>query len=595
MKIERAEERPVEPGSTTIDPEQRPSQWLPMRFEPRDQVAILTLLVMPVVVLALLRVSPYFRLNNGDPFIYIGYANDFVGHVERFGYTYHSVRFGLIFPLRLSLAFGPVWGYFILRYVLYLVAIVPMYIVLRRYGRRLALFGPVLFVANPVSAEAILTTHPDTIVVPCFAALLCLLVLAIRTRGWRAATIGLVAGLVAGIGMNANIFFAPLLGVAMLVVCIVLLTDRRIVDMLRIGASYVVGVGGVCVAGMLAYKHLFGDADIYQTTINQGRNLQNTSTFRSPSYVWLETRRYTYAPLIAGLLGATVLWQRRRERYPDRSERFVIVGVFVAALAVFFVHEFVFDGNSIETSYYYSYLIGPTCVVVASALAWRKSIRPVPAVVLLAFPIVAAYVSQTFSIGGIALFAAIAGALCVAVIWSKTALAVAAAVLAMNLAWGASPRTIPAIPGAAFQFEPHYEDAFGSYDTTGYDAYRIASELPDAVPSIPNGAVPLNFWYHTGDALLDSVEATYHWETLTVQHRPAPGMPDINAQDLTKLKSLVGGYVVLLARTNPEIDAGLDSLVTAGFTLGPQPKRVTLRHGNSAVIVQPIKLVAGPG
>ena len=595
MRIERAGELSADPVPTTADPDQHRSARLSTRFERVDRLAILILLAMPVVVLAVLRVSPYFRLNNGDPFIYIGYANDFVGHVERFGYTYHSVRFGLIFPIRLSLVFGPVWGYFILRYVLYLVAIIPMYIVLRRHGRRLALFGPVLFVANPVSAEAIMTTHPDTIVVPCFAALLCLLVLAVRTRGWRAAAISLGAGLVAGVGMNANIFFAPLLGVAMLVVCAVLLIDRRIADMFRIGASYVVGVVAVCVAGMLAYKHLFGDADIYQTTINQSQNLQNTSTFRSPSYVWLETRRYTYAPLIAALLGVTVLWQRRRERDPDRSERFVILGVLVAALAVFFLHEFVFDGNSIETSYYYSYLIGPTCVVVASALAWGRSIRPVPAVVLLAFPIVAAYVSQTFSIGRIALFAVIAGALCVAVVWSKTALAVVAAVLAMHLAWGASPRTIPAIPGAAFQFEPHYEDAFGSDDTTGYDAYRIASELPGAVPSIPHGAIPLNFWYHTGDALMDSVEATYHWETLTVQHRPAPGMPDINAQDLTKLKTLVGGYVVLLARTDPEIDVGLASLATAGFTLGPVPKRVTLRHGDSTVIVQPITLVASPG
>jgi hypothetical protein len=48
--------------------------------------------IAPIVILVVLRVSPYFRLNNGDPFIYIGYANDFRGHVVRFGYTYYAVR-----------------------------------------------------------------------------------------------------------------------------------------------------------------------------------------------------------------------------------------------------------------------------------------------------------------------------------------------------------------------------------------------------------------------------------------------------------------------------------------------------------------------
>ena len=112
-----------------------------------------------------LRASPYFRLNNGDPFIYAGYQIDFRGHIERLVTPITRPASVLIFPLRASVVFGQVWGYFILRYLLYLVATVPM---CRAASARCgaALLGPTLFIANPVTTLAILTTHPDTIIVP---------------------------------------------------------------------------------------------------------------------------------------------------------------------------------------------------------------------------------------------------------------------------------------------------------------------------------------------------------------------------------------------------------------------------------------------
>jgi len=557
-------------------------------------ISALVLAMIPVVVLLALRASPYYRLNNGDPFIYVGYSNDFRGHVQRFGYTYHAVRFGLIFPLRASLLFGPVWGYFILRYLLYLVAIVPMYFVLRRHGRRYALLGPVFFVANPVSAQAILTTHPDTIVVPLFTAVVCLVVLACRYRGWPVAGFGLAIGLIAGVAVNANIFFAPILAVTLTVAGVVLLRQRRYLDVVRIAATSVAGVALVSLAGMFVYSRMFGEANIYETTINAATDISGDSMWRSPSLEWMTTRRYIYAPPIAVLLGGVALWRRRRDP-EDRIERSLIVAIAAAALLAFVLHQFALDGNSIETSYYYSYLIGPTCLVTASAIAWMRGWdRGLGWALLLAFPVGAAYVSQLVELRMVVVYLVLTAALCAVVVSPKPVAAAMAALVAMNVAWGAAPRTIAAIPGAGFQYEPHYEASFGEVDERGYDVYRVATELPEAVPADPAFAVPMRFWYRTGDADLDSVQATYHWETSTVQRSPAVGMPLLESSDIETLKALIGGFVVLLAHTPEEVADGVDSLSEADFTLGPLPPIERFQHGDVTIYAQAINLLVGP-
>src|SRR5688572_7836360 len=155
-----------------------------------------------------------------------------------------------------------------------------------------------------------------------------------------------------------------------------------------------------------------------------------------------------------------------------------------------------------------------------------------------AVPVAIAYLSQTFALSRFVMFAIITLLLCAVAVRSTRALvAGVAAVIAMNLAWGASPRVIEPIAGAGFQYEPHYEQAFGDASDTAFEAYMLASELPSVVPSDGDRFVPLLFWYRSGDAMLDSVQATYHWETLTVQRRPELGMPELTPEDLDRLRT----------------------------------------------------------
>jgi hypothetical protein len=563
----------------------------------RDAAKELLLVVaMPLVVLALLRVSPYFKLNNGDPFIYVGYSNAFTSHVERFGYTYHSVRWGLIFPLRASLVFGPVYGYFLLRWFLYLVAIIPMWGVLRPHGRRIALLGPLVFIANPVSAQAILSTHPDTIVVPGVTLVMCCLLLSMRVTGrGRRMGLALVSGVGAGVTLNANIVSTPLLLVCIGACVAVLVAGRRWTEAIETASIFFTAAAATCILGMLVYRQLFGEWNIYQTTWKAINDISDDNVWRTPSLEWMSTRRYIYAPLIALSLAVVALVRRRhaRREWPPPHELAAVL-IATGALGFYVAHQFVLDGASMEQAYYYSFIIGPTSVVLALAMAWLGDLRRTPTWIVLAVPIVLAWIAQLIEVRWFVVFLAVLVLIVAVLPRSSAAGGGFLALLAMQLCWGTAPRQIAPIEGAGFQYEPHYERAFGDGDWSGFDAYVVASELPHVVPSDPGATVPLLFWYRSGDALLDSTQATYHWETLAVQRRPAPGMPELTADDLDRLRSLTGGFVVVIGSSPEELETGIDALNTVGFVLEVDRPVDRLAHGSATVYVRAVEVVAVP-
>ena len=328
----------------------------------------------PIVILAVLRVSPYFRQNNGDPFIYAGYANDFHGHVVRFSYTYYAVRWGLIFPMRAALAFGPVWGYFILRYVLYQVAIVPLYFALRPWGRRVALFGVVVFVANPVTAQAILSTYHDSIAVPVLTAV-CRACSSSRSAAapvlvWRRAPLPASS--------SASHQRQPVRPPAR--------RDRNarasahccsasasVRDVLLGGAAFVAGMVAVSLVGMLAYDVMFDDPNIYATSLRALDEIDGDTTWRSPSPVWLHHRWYVYAPVVAIALAARRAVPAEHVMDGDGRRSSSPLGIASASLGlVRACTSSLLGGYPMEHAYYFSYVIGRS----ASSSAPRPASSP---------------------------------------------------------------------------------------------------------------------------------------------------------------------------------------------------------------------------
>ena len=119
--------------------------------------------LLPLALFFAYRVSPINQLGTLDPWLYTGFISNFDDLVARYGLTYYSVRFGLIFPhLLLAKALGPFAGYLVFSYLLYLVAGVPLYLLFRkRYSVEAAIFAYALLVSSVWFARAVLWTHPD--------------------------------------------------------------------------------------------------------------------------------------------------------------------------------------------------------------------------------------------------------------------------------------------------------------------------------------------------------------------------------------------------------------------------------------------------
>ena len=116
--------------------------------------------LLPVALFLAYEVSPINQAGFLDPWLYTGFINNFEDLVARYGLTYYSVRFGLIFPhYILAQVFGPVAGYLTFCYLMYLLAGVPLYLLFRKsYSLEAATFAYALLVSSAWFARTVLWT-----------------------------------------------------------------------------------------------------------------------------------------------------------------------------------------------------------------------------------------------------------------------------------------------------------------------------------------------------------------------------------------------------------------------------------------------------
>ena len=80
----------------------------------------LAIAVAPLMLFFVYPIPPIMQAARPiDAFFYTGYINNLDELIKLYGFQYYSVRFGLILPGRLSAElFGPVAGFYVLRYLL---------------------------------------------------------------------------------------------------------------------------------------------------------------------------------------------------------------------------------------------------------------------------------------------------------------------------------------------------------------------------------------------------------------------------------------------------------------------------------------------
>jgi len=488
-----------------------------------------------------------------------------------------GARVGFLEPARLAyLAFGAVPGFLVLRYLLALLAVGPVYLLLRRlYGRPAGVAGLLVVLSSPVLVTAWGTDYPDSAVVSYAAGAVACLAMPCSPRwrrGWLAA-----AGVLLTAAVWAHGVAVPLVGATMAAYLGVRL--RR--DRAGLGGDLILLAGvAAAVTGLLAAGSalLIGQVNFIATTWQAYRFLSQPSQlalWHSANWGWAPYLAYLLVPPAA--LGAFAVATRRR----PVATPVLLVGVILATqLVVYIGLQFFGNVQTLEEHYFSSTLWAGVCLVsaitiaeLARPLADRPLARWLPAAVLLAVPLCYEADPHVPAFGwaplGVILAVAVIAAAVAARYCGRLSRPLAAATglgAALTAFAGASlVLTVapipshPALPDTVFDPPPAYASALGGSWTRYLDTYRIATALPGlAGPAAYPGEQLLTWWPISKDSSLTFTEyaGMYHSRFNTLPSNP----PDLTVADRAMLRARRPAEVLLFDTSAASFPAALHSL-----------------------------------
>ena len=422
--------------------------------------------------------------------------------LETVGRLREGGRVGFLVPGRLAyLAFGAVPGFFVLRYVFALIAVGPVYLLLRRlYGPAAGVAGIVVVLSSPVIVTAWGTDYPDSAVVSYALGGMACLVMPCSPR-WRRAWLA-AAGVLLTLAVWSHLAAVPLVAAtlaAWLGVRLVRERDRLPGD-LAVLAGAAAAVTGLLV---LASAVLFGHANFFALTWEGYRFLsqpKQTAIWHSANWRWALYVTYLLVPpAVVGAFAVAVIRRGRALRTPV-----LMVGVMAATqLTAYALLQFAGSVQLLEQHYFSSTLWAGVCLAFAVTLAelagplWDRPLaRWLPAAVLVAVPLgyeadphVPAFGWLPFgAILAVAVIIAAAVARACARLRQRAVAAAATALALVAFAGAALVLTVAPIPDhprlpntAGHEPAPDYASALGGSATTYINSYRIITKLPGLV------------------------------------------------------------------------------------------------------------------
>ncbi len=331
------------------------------------------ILVLPIIVALSLRLPAIAQNNFTDAMYYLGYSRNFVDLIDRNGFIYYAVRFGPIFSeMAFSQVFGPMSGFHVLRYLLFIgVAFLLHAVLSERYGRRTALFGVLAWGFNAVTARILLSTYVDSIVVP--LTLMGLLLLLIE-RG-RSLPRSFVAGMLLCAGVSGNVYAGFMIAFAL--PAYIWLNGNRPVRQLafELGAT-LAGAASLLILFTVIYDYLFGITSLLQPSIDVIFRLAggDSKQWTRPLQEWLIDSPHIYAPFLVLIATATV-WQWQRDRLALATASYLLLFIFF-----YWFSDLFLDAYSLSFYPYFSYWQAPLMlglgVVTAQVMHSARTHRP---------------------------------------------------------------------------------------------------------------------------------------------------------------------------------------------------------------------------
>jgi hypothetical protein len=486
-------------------------------------------------------VRPIRQAEGIDPYVYTGYINNFHHLLDRHGLTYYSVRFGSILPgLALNRLLGPVGGYFALAYVFYLVAGVPLYLMVRRhFGVLGAGLGYLTFVSSVWVAATTLSQHVTAAGLVYLTAATCLILRDATRRGPAYLAVGALFTL----AIHCNVWATAPAMLAALPYAILhreTLRSRIVGDALWAAAGTLV----VTTAGVLFYGLVAGEWNLFRPTVRMILSVKEViAQFPPVDRKWLlESSWLLYPPFVIAAAALTWRWPAARSR--------VLLAALVYALACCLVplawgrygrglvnpFSAALQGGSVVPL---ACLIAPSIVAAArvSTLA-----RVLTGLVIVAIP--AAWLALDTvarAVGPASLLAALGVALGVVALSDRHRLVAVAACAAFAIV---SHLVFVAGYSRGVRLDRGYARMFGARDTHELETYRIAIELMSMLPRLADDGQPLRFWYPElslrppGALKLNGIQSTYLWAHSRLQGGTATrGSPDLGDAERAVLAS----------------------------------------------------------
>jgi hypothetical protein len=551
-------------------------------YGPRWAQAVesLFVLVAPVAVFYVLRVramAPFDMIDEGFQTAYAQHGRDLVARYGVPASVYFWVRVGFSFPAHLTyLAFGPVGGFYVFRYVLALVASGPTYLLFRRlWGPGAAAVAVLVILTCPVVLQAWGTDYGDSAAVSYLIGGMACLVMPGRSRRRRHAWL-LASGVLLALAPLAHFASVPLVLAA--VGAYVLVRIRRPFPETSSDVGLLVAGAAATWLAMAGMAHWYlGHGDLITPTLRAARRLRTPAEivkWHSSNWRWVLYVPYVIVPpalLAAWLVARARHWRRLKQ------EELILGATFALQVVAYFALQFAGGREQTLEFHLFSSMLWSgavltlallVCAVTAPLLA-RRRLTFLPAALVVVVPLVYRFwrpqLTLRFSVGLV--LAAIASVLALPAFLGLSNRAVAGMaaagiltiILALTVAVG--PPHAP-LRGTTLLPQGSYREMLGGNGATDVDTYRVAGELIDVVPPARHRGDDLLLWWPSGQFVtVNEPAAQYLWHLNSLQE----DMPSLNVYDRQLLDARRPATLVMLSETGREFPAALSSLAATGY------------------------------